>query len=61
MLIELFTDRKDAEAMGVRARQVFEQQAGATTRSIDALREVLQLPSVSPATASRQGRDEGRT
>ena len=60
-LLELLTDRKSAEAMGVRARQVFEQQAGATARSIDALREVLRLPSVSPATASRQGRAEGCT
>ncbi|MGA8744208.1 MAG: 3-deoxy-D-manno-octulosonic acid transferase [Terracidiphilus sp.] len=60
VLIELLINRKEAEAMGVRARQVFEQQAGATARSIDALREVLQLPSVSPATASRLGRDDDR-
>ncbi|MGA7244790.1 MAG: 3-deoxy-D-manno-octulosonic acid transferase [Terracidiphilus sp.] len=61
VLVELLTNRKDADAMGARARHVFEQQAGATARSIDALREVLQLPSVSPATASQQGRAEGRT
>ncbi len=60
VLIELLTDRKDAEVMGAKARHVFEHQAGATARSIDALREVLRLPSVSPATASRQGRDDDR-
>ncbi len=60
VLVELLTNRKDADAMGARARHVFEQQAGATARSIDALREVLQLPSVSPATTSQQGRAEGR-
>ena len=60
VLIELLTDRKDAEVMGAKARHVFEHQAGATARSIDALRDVLRLPSVSPATASRQGRDDDR-
>ena len=36
--------------MGERAREVFEQQAGATARSIDALREILHLPAESPQT-----------
>jgi len=36
-LIELLQDRAAAEAMGERARQVFNQQAGATGRSVDAL------------------------
>ena len=43
-LIELFVNREDARKMGERARQVFEQQAGATARSIDALRGILHLP-----------------
>jgi hypothetical protein len=40
--------------MGERAREVFEQQAGATARSIDALREILHLPPVSRGTAERE-------
>jgi 3-deoxy-D-manno-octulosonic-acid transferase len=44
-LTELLGDRLRAQAMGERGRHVFEQQAGATARSVDALREILQLPS----------------
>jgi len=40
-LIELLRDRPSAEAMGARARRVFDQQAGATGRCVDALRDVL--------------------
>ena len=40
-LVELLLDRKMAEAMGARARKVFEQQAGATTRCVVAIRDVL--------------------
>ena len=40
-LIELLRDRNTAEAMGERARQVFDQQAGATGRCVEALRELL--------------------
>jgi 3-deoxy-D-manno-octulosonic-acid transferase len=40
-LIELLRDRMAAEAMGERARQVFGQQAGATERCVEALRELL--------------------
>ena len=40
-LIDLLHDRPRAAAMGERARKVFEQQAGATSRSIDTLRELL--------------------
>jgi 3-deoxy-D-manno-octulosonic-acid transferase len=40
-LIDLLTDRTAAEAMGARARQVFDQQAGATARCVEALRAVL--------------------
>lgn len=40
-IIELLTNLNEARSMGERARAVFDQQAGATTRSIDALREIL--------------------
>ncbi len=40
-LIDLLTDRTEAEAMGHRARQVFEQQAGATARSVSAIQSLL--------------------
>jgi 3-deoxy-D-manno-octulosonic-acid transferase len=40
-LIELLRDRLAAVAMGERARQVFDQQAGATSRCVEALRELL--------------------
>ena len=41
ILIELLEDRPAAEAMGMRARKVFEQQAGATVRCVEAIRELL--------------------
>ncbi len=41
VLIELLRDRAEALAMGERARQVFNQQAGATGRCMDALKELL--------------------
>jgi 3-deoxy-D-manno-octulosonic-acid transferase len=53
-LVALLNNREDALKMGERAREVFEQQAGATARSIDALREILHLPPVSPRTAERE-------
>jgi 3-deoxy-D-manno-octulosonic-acid transferase len=40
-LTELLIDRTAAEAMGKRARQVFEAQSGATSRCVTALRELL--------------------
>jgi 3-deoxy-D-manno-octulosonic-acid transferase len=40
-LIELLRDRAAAEAMGARAREVFERQAGATDRCVAALRALL--------------------
>jgi 3-deoxy-D-manno-octulosonic-acid transferase len=40
-LIELLRDPSQAGAMGARARQVFEQQAGATARCVVAIREIL--------------------
>lgn len=40
-LSELLHDRITAEAMGARARRIFEQQAGATARCIQAIRALL--------------------
>jgi 3-deoxy-D-manno-octulosonic-acid transferase len=40
-LLRLLTDSSTAKAIGTRARSEFEQQAGATARSVDALREIL--------------------
>ena len=44
VLIELLSNRQLAEAMGARAREVFEQQAGATERCVAAIRELLASP-----------------
>lgn len=41
IIIELLTNREVALAMGARARQVFEQQAGATGRCVAAVRQLL--------------------
>jgi 3-deoxy-D-manno-octulosonic-acid transferase len=41
ILIELLGDRAAAQAMGARARRVFEQQAGATERCVKAISELL--------------------
>jgi 3-deoxy-D-manno-octulosonic-acid transferase len=38
---ELLRDRPAAQAMGARAREVFERQAGATERCVEALRALL--------------------
>jgi 3-deoxy-D-manno-octulosonic-acid transferase len=46
VLIELLRDRTEAEEMGERARQVFNQQAGATKRCMNALRELLSTGSI---------------
>jgi 3-deoxy-D-manno-octulosonic-acid transferase len=40
-LSNLLRDPAAASAMGARARRVFEEQAGATSRSIEAIREIL--------------------
>jgi 3-deoxy-D-manno-octulosonic-acid transferase len=40
-LVELLRDRQVAEAMGARAREVFERQAGATDRCVAALQALL--------------------
>lgn len=39
--IDMFTDRALSAAMGERAKQVFERQAGATARTVQALQELL--------------------
>jgi 3-deoxy-D-manno-octulosonic-acid transferase len=40
-LIELLQNRTEAQAMGERARQVFASQAGATSRCVEALQNLL--------------------
>ncbi len=45
-LIELLRDRIAAQAIGERARRVFDEQAGATGRCVDAMRELLSSESV---------------
>ena len=40
-LIDLLRDRTAAEAMGARAKEVFDRQAGATDRCVAAIRELL--------------------
>jgi 3-deoxy-D-manno-octulosonic-acid transferase len=40
-LIKLLQNSASAQAMGERAKQVFDQQAGATVRCVEALRELL--------------------
>jgi 3-deoxy-D-manno-octulosonic-acid transferase len=40
-MIDLLEDSAAATAMGERARRVFDRQAGATVRCVDALRELL--------------------
>jgi 3-deoxy-D-manno-octulosonic-acid transferase len=42
VLIELLNDHPVAEAMGARAREAFERQAGATARSVAAIRSLLE-------------------
>jgi 3-deoxy-D-manno-octulosonic-acid transferase len=44
-LIELLRDRTAAEAMGARAKEVFNRQAGATDRCVAAIRELLAVSS----------------
>jgi 3-deoxy-D-manno-octulosonic-acid transferase len=46
VLIELLGDPRAAAAMGERARDVFEQQAGATWRCVEALRELLPVEAI---------------
>jgi 3-deoxy-D-manno-octulosonic-acid transferase len=41
-LDELLGDREAARAIGQRAREVFEQQAGATARCVEAIRVIVE-------------------
>ena len=50
---ELLGNRTEAEAMGERARRVFEQQAGATRRCVEAIGETLGAVSPGAAAAGR--------
>ncbi|WP_109486138.1 3-deoxy-D-manno-octulosonic acid transferase [Occallatibacter savannae] len=50
-LVELLTNEHEARAMGERARRVFEAQAGATARSVEALRSVLNIVAEKPVVA----------
>jgi 3-deoxy-D-manno-octulosonic-acid transferase len=52
-LLELLRDRTGAEAMGVRARQVFESQAGATARCVASVRTLLDLSAAGQAQEQR--------
>ena len=57
-LIDVLTRRSEAAAMGERARRVFEQQAGATERCVEAIRVLLdaqrkRLGSALPETSER--------
>ncbi|MGA9586214.1 MAG: 3-deoxy-D-manno-octulosonic acid transferase [Terracidiphilus sp.] len=58
VLIELLNNPDEARQLGERARQVFEQQAGATDRSIAALSEILHIPSDSLGTIAPHGSAE---
>jgi 3-deoxy-D-manno-octulosonic-acid transferase len=53
VLTGLLSDPAKARAMGERARQVFEQQAGATGRCVEAIRGLLGYPSRSAAPEHR--------
>ena len=55
-LVELLTHADKAREMGLRARQVFEQQAGATGRSVEALRELLRAEAGAPVEAGKAER-----
>ncbi len=56
-LLDLLRDPPAAQALGARARQVFEQQAGATARCLTAVKALLDpgtLPSSGPGGSGRQ-------
>ena len=48
-LVDLLTNSDEAQAMGARAREVFEQQAGATGRCVEAIRGLLGCRPKAPA------------
>ena len=51
VLTGLLTNGGEARAMGERARKVFEEQAGATARSVEALLEILGVSAKTPLAA----------
>ena len=54
ILVELLMNGEEAQAVGRRGHEVFEQQAGATLRSVDALREILHLASDTSAVVAER-------
>ena len=40
-LIDVLSDRDEAAALGLRAKQVFDAQAGATARAVDAIQDLI--------------------
>jgi 3-deoxy-D-manno-octulosonic-acid transferase len=58
-LINLLSDSATASAMGERARRTFQQQAGATARSVDAIRGILE-PKAETAAIGAGSRGDGR-
>ncbi len=59
-LADLLGNRTDAEAMGARARHVFEQQAGATARCMEAITSFFKPQPDSPVAAPVPARSERR-
>jgi 3-deoxy-D-manno-octulosonic-acid transferase len=59
-LAGLLSNPGEARAMGGRARQVFEQQAGATGRCVEAIRGLLGYPQQQQAPASARTASENR-
>ena len=59
-LAGLLSNPAEARAMGGRARQVFEQQAGATGRCVEAIRGLLGYPQQQQAPASAPAASENR-
>jgi 3-deoxy-D-manno-octulosonic-acid transferase len=55
VLAELLTHPDEARSIGERALRVFEAQAGATARSVEALRELLKASAERPLVAGAVG------
>jgi 3-deoxy-D-manno-octulosonic-acid transferase len=58
-IVALLANPSEAQAMGERARHVFEQQAGATARSIEAIRQILDPSSMLPPSLAPTGNSRG--
>jgi hypothetical protein len=61
VLAGLLANPAEAKAMGERARQVFEQQAGATGRCVEAIRGLLGYAPPAPALARAASEHRART